>query len=179
MRSIAPTAAAPHAETAPLSPACACGRLRRASRALTQLYDDAMAPAGLRVTQFSLLRTLAASGALRISDLANRVLLDRTALSRNLDPLVDQGFVAIVQGDDARTREAALTRKGAAVLKAATPYWAHAQKEVAARLGRDKLDALIAVLGELESLHPARRPARDALRRATRTPRANKKTRRP
>jgi hypothetical protein len=40
--------------------ACACGRLRRAARALTQLYDEAMTPAGLRVTQFSLLRTLAA-----------------------------------------------------------------------------------------------------------------------
>ena len=131
--------------------------MRRATRALTQLYDDAMAPAGLRVTQFSLLRTLAASGALRISDLANRLLLDRTALSRNLDPLVEQGYVAIVQGDDARTREAQLTKKGSAALKAATPYWARAQKEVAKRLGSEKLDALIAVLGELESLHPSRR----------------------
>ncbi|MGH8850121.1 MAG: hypothetical protein ACREYD_03915, partial [Casimicrobiaceae bacterium] len=41
------------------APACACGRLRRAARALTQLYDDAMAPSGLRITQFSLLRTVA------------------------------------------------------------------------------------------------------------------------
>src|SRR5689334_18912335 len=143
----------------PLSPACACGRLRRATRALTQLYDDAMAPAGLRVTQFSLLRTLAASGPLRISDLAARQLLDRTALSRNLDPLVEQGLVDIVCGDDARTREAAITRKGKSTLRAATPYWTRAQKEVAARLGRDKLDALIAVLGELESLHPSKRPS--------------------
>ena len=158
MRPIVPPAARPGGAPSPLSPACACGRLRRATRALTQLYDDAMAPAGLRVTQFSLLRTLAASGALRISDLANRLLLDRTALSRNLDPLVEHGFVDIVQGHDARTREAAITKKGAAALKAATPYWARAQKEVAAQLGHEKLDALIAVLGELESLHPARRP---------------------
>ena len=141
------------------SPACACGRLRRATRALTQLYDDAMAPAGLRVTQFSLLRTLATADRLRISDLAARQLLDRTALSRNLDPLVEHGLVKIVCGDDARTREAAITRKGRATLRAATPYWARAQKEVAARLGRDKLDALIAVLGELESLHPSQRPS--------------------
>ena len=147
------------AAAAPLSPACACGRLRRAARALTQLYDDAMAPAGLRITQFSLLRTLAASGALRISDLAERLLLDRTALSRNLDPLVAQGLVDIVPGRDARTREAALTKKGAAAVKTATVYWADAQKEVAARLGREKLDVLIAMLGEVESLHPARRPS--------------------
>ena len=156
------------AAAAPTSPACACGRLRRAARALTQLYDDAMAPAGLRVTQFSLLRTLAASGALRISDLAERLLLDRTALSRNLDPLVGQGLVDIVPGRDARTREAALTKKGAAAVKAATVYWAAAQKGVAARLGREKLDALIAVLGEVESLHPARQAQRPSPRPSSR-----------
>ncbi|HWC46191.1 MAG TPA: MarR family winged helix-turn-helix transcriptional regulator, partial [Casimicrobiaceae bacterium] len=144
-------------DAGPVSPACACGRLRRATRALTQLYDDAMAPAGLRVTQFSLLRTLARDGRLRISDLAERQLLDRTALSRNLDPLVDRGYADVTRGDDARTREAAITAKGAAALRRATPHWERAQKDVAARLGREKLDALIDVLGELESLHPAMR----------------------
>src|SRR5215467_12903418 len=82
---------------------CACGRLRRATRALTQLYDDAMASADLRVTQFSLLRTLARSGPMRISELAAAQLLDRTALSRNLDPLVERGLVEIAPGRDART----------------------------------------------------------------------------
>jgi hypothetical protein len=71
--------------------ACTCGRLRRATRALTQLYDDLMAPSGLRVTQFSLLRTLATHGTARMSDLARALLLDRTALSRTLDPLVERG----------------------------------------------------------------------------------------
>jgi DNA-binding MarR family transcriptional regulator len=115
-----------------------------------------MAPAGLRVTQFSLLRTLARDGALRISDLAARQLLDRTALSRNLDPLVEHRFVEIIKGHDARTREVALTREGARALKRAEPHWARAQKIVAQRLGDDKLEALIATLGELESLHPNR-----------------------
>ena len=137
------------------SPACACGRLRRAARALTQLYDDAMAPAGLRVTQFSLLRTLARDGALRISELAARQLLDRTALSRNLDPLLELGHVEVVRGRDARTREVAISRKGTAALRAAEPYWMRAQKEVARRVGADKLEALIMTLGELEALHPA------------------------
>ncbi len=136
-------------------PACACGRLRRASRALTQLYDDAMAPAGLRVTQFSLLRTLARDGVLRISELAARQLLDRTALSRNLEPLVTSGYVDSLRGRDARTREVAITRQGIAVLNAAQPHWAAAQRKVARRLGSRKLQNLIEVLGELESLHPA------------------------
>ena len=68
----------------PPSPACACGRLRRATRALTQRYDDLMAPSGLRVTQFSLLRTIAAAGTLHAVAISpRRQLLDRTALSRN------------------------------------------------------------------------------------------------
>lgn len=138
-------------------PACACGRLRRATRALTQLYDDAMAPAGLRITQFSLLRTLSRDGPLGISDLAAQQLLNRTALSRNLGPLAEQRYVDIVRGDDARTRQVAITRKGTSVLTAAEPYWAQAQKIVAKRLGAARLGALIATLGELESLHPATR----------------------
>lgn len=138
------------------SPACACGRLRRATRALTQLYDDAMAPAGLRITQFSLLRTLLRDGRLRISDLAARQLLDRTALSRNLDPLVEQGYVEVTQGSDARTREVAITRNGRKALHAAGAHWQRAQADVARRLGPKRLDALIEMLGELESLHPAK-----------------------
>lgn len=135
--------------------ACACGRLRRASRALTQLYDDEMAPAGLRLTQYSLLSTLAREGPTRITALAARTLLDRTALSRNLDALVARGLVEIAHGRDARTRVAALTAAGAAALKAAEPHWRRAQARVAKRLGPRKLDALISILGEIETLHPA------------------------
>src|SRR6188508_137806 len=163
-----------NAATTNPSPACACGRLRRATRALTQLYDDLMAPAGLRVTQFSLLRTLARSGPMRINALAAAQLLDRTALSRNLDPLVERGLVEIVRGHDARVREVAITRRGVAAFKAAEPHWTHAQREVERRVGVDKLDALIETLGELESLHPDNTPpavrcgTRPAVRRGTR-----------
>ena len=136
------------------SPACACGRLRRAARALTQLYDDAIAPAGLRVTQFSLLRTLARAGSMRISEFAAAQLLDRTALSRNLDPLVERGLVKVVQGSDARTREVVLTRAGETALRTAMPYWESAQKRVAKRLGGTRLDRLIATLRDIEALHP-------------------------
>ncbi len=134
---------------------CACGRLRRATRSLTQLYDDLMAPSGLRVTQFSLLRTLERTGPQRMTALASTALLDRTALTRTLDPLVAQGLVAIGPGRDARTREAALTREGIAAIRRAEPHWKRAQAMVAKRLGPAKLDALIATLAEIESLHPA------------------------
>lgn len=140
--------------TAAPSPACACGRLRRATRALTQRYDDLMAPSGLRVTQFSLLRTIATSGTCRLSNLAETLLLDRTALSRTLDPLAERGLVDITAGRDARTREVSLTRAGERALKAALPHWQRAQSEVATRIGADKLEALIATLRDIEALHP-------------------------
>jgi DNA-binding MarR family transcriptional regulator len=143
-----------HSDPLPPSPACACGRLRRAARALTQLYDDLMTPSGLRVTQFSLLRMLASRGTATMSELARALLLDRTALSRTLDPLVERGWVAIVPGRDARTREVSLTRDGARAIRAAEPYWKRAQAQVAARIGAANLDVLIATLSEVEKLHP-------------------------
>jgi len=136
------------------SPACACGRLRRATRALTQRYDDLMAPSGLRVTQFSLLRTIDSAGMCTLSDLAQTLLLDRTALSRTLDPLAERGLVAIAAGRDARTREVSLTRAGEKALGEAIPHWRPAQAEVARKIGPAKLQALIATLGDIEALHP-------------------------
>lgn len=141
-------------EHAPTSPACTCGRLRRATRALTQLYDDLMAPSGLRVTQFSLLRTLARTGTSRMSDLAQTLLLDRTALSRTLLPLVERGLVTIVPGRDGRTREVSLTRAGARAIRAAEPDWRRAQAQVVAKLGAARLEALIGLLAEIDTLHP-------------------------
>jgi DNA-binding MarR family transcriptional regulator len=137
------------------TPACVCGRLRRAARALTQRYDDVMAPSGLRVTQFSLMCTLEKNGLVRITELATLCLLDRTALSRNLDPLVAKGFVQIAPGRDARTREVGLTRAGKAALTRALPFWRRAQAEVARKLGTPRVDTLIGLLRSLEALHPA------------------------
>ena len=121
---------------------------------MTQLYDDAMAPSGLRVTQFSLLRTLARLGPMRITALAGAALIDRTALSRNLDPLVARGLLQIVPGHDARTREVALTRAGTVAIRAAEPYWKRAQASVKKLLGRDRVETLVATLAALETLHP-------------------------
>lgn len=139
----------------PAPPACVCGRLRRAARALTQMYDATMAPGGLRITQFSLLRTLAREGPMRITALATATLLDRTALSRNLEPLVAQGLVRIAPGKDARTREVSLTRAGRSALDKATPYWHEAQKEVERKLGEPQIEALVGLLASVESLHPS------------------------
>jgi DNA-binding MarR family transcriptional regulator len=89
-----------------------------------------------------------------MSDLARTLLLDRTALSRTLDPLVERGFVAIAPGRDARTREVSLTRAGTRAIRDATPHWRRAQSQVVARIGPARLAALIATLADVEQLHP-------------------------
>lgn len=144
----------PHTVRPSIEGACACGRLRRASRALTQFYDDALASSGLRVTQFALMRSIARTGAARVSEVARAHLLDRTALSRALGPLVERGYLRVAPGRDARTREVALTRAGERALDGASADWKRAQAAVAKRLGRERLDRLIEALRDLESLHP-------------------------
>ena len=86
--------------------------------------------------------------------LAESLLLDRTALSRTLEPLEERGLITVVSGRDARTRDVSLTRAGEKAIRTAEPYWKHAQAQVAARVGAGKLDALVATLRELEQLHP-------------------------
>ena len=138
--------------------ACTCARLRRASRAVTQLYDDALAQAGLRATQFALLRTLERGSPVGIGSLAQTMLVDRTALSRNLDPLVARGLVAIAAGDDARTRRVTLTPSGRRALAQADPLWSRVQRDLESRIGAKRIRSLYDALEALETLHPARAP---------------------
>jgi len=115
--------------------ACLCFNLRKAARAVTQLYDAALEPAGLRATQFSLLAVLDGRDPVTITDLARAMVMDRTTLTRNLRPLEKQGLVAIAPGDDRRTREVSLTRRGRRTLTRATPRWRHAQTGMLDALG--------------------------------------------
>lgn len=130
---------------------CACTALRRAARAATAAYDAALAPAGLRVTQFSVLRTLARLGPLPVTRLAKEAALDRSTMGRNLDPLERQGFVAMITSTtDGRERVAHLTPAGEAAIKAAMPHWRAAQKQVAGLVPHDALDKLTNKLRALE-----------------------------
>ena len=83
------------------------------------------------------------------------LLLDRTAASRTLDPLLKRGLVSIVAGRDARTREVSLTRAGQRAIRDASPHWRRAQLQVSRALGPRRLEALIDTLGAIEALHPS------------------------
>jgi DNA-binding MarR family transcriptional regulator len=112
---------------------CACSTLRRATRAVTAAYDAALAPVGLRITQFAVLRSLARLGPLPVSRLAAEIALDRSTMGRNLDPLERRGFVRLAVGErDQRERVAHLTPAGEAAIEAALPYWREAQQRIGA-----------------------------------------------
>ena len=97
---------------------CTCFNVRRASRAVTQFYDDIMAPSGIKATQFTMLGAVALMGPASVTRLAAHLALDRTTLTRNLKVLADQGLVSIAAGDDKRERVVSLTEQGRAALQA-------------------------------------------------------------
>ena len=120
---------------------CASLQLRKATRVVTQLYDEALRPIGLRSTQLPILVTLAAQGALAVTDLADSLVLDRTTLIRNLRPLQRRGLIEVGRADGSRMRRAALTAAGHRAVAAAVPLWAKAQTRVTDELGtRESLD---------------------------------------
>ena len=141
-----PDTAEPQSQPQPRPLPCACNALRQSGRALSRLYDEALAETGLRVTQYSLLAALSRSGPAPLTALADELVMDRTTLSRNLLPLERARLVVLEPGQDRRTRCARLTEEGGRRLAEARPYWLAAQEQVTERFGRERLKALVAEL---------------------------------
>jgi DNA-binding MarR family transcriptional regulator len=122
---------------------CTCFRVRRLARRVTQLYDHALAPSGLRVTQFSLLSQLVGHDGVAIGALADALDMDRTTLTRNLKPLVDAGLVALAPSThDRRVRAVWLTTAGRRRHAEAGRLWRIAQRDVNRMLGDVEVVAL-------------------------------------
>ena len=124
---------------------CTCFELRKVARTVTRLYDQHLAAAGLRTTQFSLLRWIA-HAPLPVAVLAARTNTERTTLTRNLKPLIDAGWVVLKPGADARQRIVTITPAGRRVADAAVAAWQSAQAELERALGVDAVRALHAQL---------------------------------
>ncbi len=139
-RSISP----PEPSPAPASP-CTCFRLRKLSRLLSQRYDAALAPAGINVNQFSILRR-AAPTPQAIGVLAIELGMDRTTLTRDLKHLVDAGWIRLVPGEDARRKQVVVTTAGHRTVALAHPLWRAVQDETGAIVGDTALEKLHAVL---------------------------------
>ena len=127
---------------------CGCAALRRAARAVTQLYDDALRPVDLRVTQFTILQVLDKVGSIAQGDLGHVLAMDSTTLSRTLRLMDKNGWIAGVPGEDRRERQFSLTRKGRTQMERALPLWESVQKRLQKSLGQSKWTQLVTVLDE-------------------------------
>jgi DNA-binding MarR family transcriptional regulator len=115
---------------------CTAQSLRRATRTVARIYDESLAPSGLRGTQFSLLIALSFFKEAPLLRVAEELSLDRTTLTRNLQPLERAGLVASGPGKDQRVRLLRLTEAGQRALQRAYPLWEEAQERVVKALGR-------------------------------------------
>ncbi|SPB17767.1 MarR family regulatory protein [Caballeronia novacaledonica] len=121
---------------------CNCLAARKASRYLTAIYDQALAPANLRATQFSILYKLARNGPLTIGELAAVMAMDRTTLSSNLKPLEREGLLGMVPGEDRRVKKVVIADAGIARYRQAFPLWQAVQDEFESQYGEKRATAL-------------------------------------
>ena len=126
-----------------LSQTCAAFNLRRTNRLVTQLFDDALRPCGLKITQFSLLVAAFFQGNLVLHKLAQVLGMDRTTLSRNLKLLEKKGLVYLEKGQDQREVRVSVTGPGLEALKQAAPLWQAAQDRIVQGLGEEKWDTVV------------------------------------
>ena len=148
----------------PVRGGCTCGSLRKASRRISQFYDAALAPIGIKSTQFSILAEVergTARGPLSMCELATAMVMDRSTLGHNLKPLERDRLLALrLTRTDRRKRHVELTRKGSSTLQRARRLWRTAEGRFEKIFGKKNAAELRAVLlniasnDELDSLNP-------------------------
>jgi DNA-binding MarR family transcriptional regulator len=122
---------------------------RRSARHLSRLYDRHLAPTGLSVSQFSILRLLKEHGRLKITELAKIMIMERTSLVRALKPLQASGWVVTERSDDVRAFDVTLSPSGMEKVGEAIPLWAEAQAAFEGEVGRDRAVGFRKVIWEL------------------------------
>jgi DNA-binding MarR family transcriptional regulator len=114
---------------------CMCGTLRRTSRALTQLYENAIRPLGLRATQLTILQVLSRAGEVSQGQLGEMLAMDSTSLTRTLEIMVRHGWIAERRGADRRERCLRLAKGGETKLTRVLPVWEKVQSSLRSQLG--------------------------------------------
>jgi DNA-binding MarR family transcriptional regulator len=138
-----------------------CANVRRASRVLTQLYDEAMRPLDMRMTQFSILQALSLTGGKLQGDLADFLALDSTTLTRSVQLLRKRGWVKVLKGNDRRERRLSLSKSGEAELSRVQPMWEAVQKEMHSMLGEERWKTLLRISTDIANLPDAPAPGRE------------------
>jgi DNA-binding MarR family transcriptional regulator len=120
-----------------------CASLRRASRALSQLYEEALRPVGLRATQFTILQLLSLEGEVTQGVLGQMLAMDSTTLTRTLGIMARQGWIEKRRGEDRREWRIRLSKTGRDQLKRALPEWQKVQTRLRTTLGNELCETLL------------------------------------
>jgi DNA-binding MarR family transcriptional regulator len=131
---------------------CACTTMRKATRALSRLYDDSLAPLGVTVAQFGILKAIWREPGLALSRLADDMVMDRTSLYRMLTPMTAAGWIAIASPTKGRAKTVTLTAEGESLLNDARQLWNGAQTRVVGTYGADRWQVLESAIAELTRL---------------------------
>ena len=121
---------------------CIAVRLRLLNRVVTNLYDDALRPLGLKVSQLNILIVTAKLGLARPAQVCEVLQLDASTLSRNVKPLQARGWLEVVPDEDARAQPFRLTAKGKRLIEKAVPAWEQAQRQATELLGDEGIALL-------------------------------------
>lgn len=135
--------------TRSMAHSCFCILLRQAARKTSAIYDQALAPLGMGVAQFSLLRKIERNGAISLTELAQLADLDRSTVGRNTKILQKQGWVELADSPDHRESLLRLTATGSALLQRGAPLWDQAQQEIELKLGQNGVEQLQSLLRAL------------------------------
>jgi DNA-binding MarR family transcriptional regulator len=122
---------------------CMCSSFRRTARALTQLYEEAFRPLGLRATQFTILQFLSLAGEVSQGQMGEKLAMDSTSLTRTLAHMVRQGWIAERRGADRRERLLRLARAGEKQLERALPVWEKVQSRLRRKMGETRWKKLL------------------------------------
>jgi DNA-binding MarR family transcriptional regulator len=125
---------------------CACFDLRKATRAVSRMYDDFLRDEGLNITQFSVLRVIYTQKELSISTLGRYMVMDRTSITRALAPLERDNLITSRSGADKRIRIVSVTNRGRKVIESAEPKWRQAQEALMETVGEDRWRAMSTLL---------------------------------
>lgn len=125
---------------------CTVFNLKKATRIVQNLFDQAFKPIGLEGTQYTVLGHIFVHGPISLTKLADLMHVDRTTLARNLNPLEKKGFVEVKPGSDRRAKIINITKRGKEVLAEALPLWKQTQKEIKTALGFDNWSSMISNL---------------------------------
>jgi len=138
-------------ETKSVEGVCLGGCVRKLNRMVSAIYDGALASAGLKTSQFSVLVAVANRGKARPTELTKLLQMDESTLSRNVERMCTRGWLRLERDADRRSHQIEITDKGQALVRKCLPAWQRAQEKVSQRLGADNVAALRSALRKLSA----------------------------